>query len=69
MLIENINAEITPWFWEKKMDQLGERQAHSIQTGYGLMMRQETERAVLIEAATETGPITFWCPKSCLEAR
>ncbi|MDR1853469.1 MAG: hypothetical protein LBR05_00990 [Azoarcus sp.] len=62
---------IKDWFLSKKLREMTEGEAYAVRlavAGQELSIKKETEKAVLIRAASDFGAVTFWCPKSCIVA-
>ena len=55
---------IKGWFLKKEFTQ-GER--YAITTSDEMILKKETEKAMLLNWKTDFGTISRWVPKSCIE--
>lgn len=58
---------IPEWIIEKNLDQ---NQIYAVRAeGEDAELVRETEKAILVEWATEFGKVSMWCPKSVLKSK
>lgn len=58
---------IPEWIIEKNLD---ENQIYAVHAeGEDAKLVRETEKAILVEWATEFGKVSMWCPKSVLKSK